>query len=254
MRRWAMGLGAGMAVAALLASPSGWSQNNAASEAQQPASSAPAATRQIVMVPATAELQKGLNAKKLKPGETVTAKLNQKVNLPNEPALERNTVLLGHVDAVEASEHHSNSSLTVTFDQAKMKDGTVLPVKVTVMRVAAPAMAQYDAGTGGPAEAGGGAAPEAAPTGGAGRPGGGGGGGAGMQSQPQQPEPMNTEPSTQGAAATSAQNGVPGVMLKSDIHQNTSATFLSTGRNVEVPDGTQMQLAIAFIPKGVQVH
>jgi len=254
MRRWTMGCGAGVALAALLASPGGWSQNNdnAANGAQQAASAAQPATRQIVMVPATAELQKGLNAKKLKPGEAVTAKLEQTVNLPNEPALKRDTVLVGHVDAVQASEHHGDSSLTVTFDQAKMKDGTVLPVKVTVMRVAAPAMAQYDPQTGGPADAGGGAAPEATPAGGGERPG--GGGNAGMQSQPQQPQPMNTEPPTQGAAATSAQNGVPGVMLKSDIHQKTSATFLSTGRNVDVPDGTQMQVAIAYIPKGVQVH
>jgi len=246
-------LGAGVALAALLASPSGWSQNNgnAVNGAQEPVSGTQEpAPHQIVMVPAKAELQKGLNAKKLKPGQTVTAKLEQTVNLPDEPALQRNTVLMGQVDAVEASQHHSNSEITVTFNQAKLKDGTVLPVKVTVMELAAPAMAQTSADTGGPM-AEGGAAPESAPSAGAGRP----GGTPGMQGEPQpQPQPMNTEPSPESAAATNEQNGVPGVMLKSDIHQPTSATFLAKGHNVEVPGGTQMQLAIAYIPKGVQVR
>jgi hypothetical protein len=246
MRKWTgrIAWGAGVALAALLASPSGSSQNNgnAVNGAQE------SAPHQIEMVPARAELQKGLNAKKLKPGETVTAKLEQTVNLPNEPALQRNTVLTGQVDAVEVSQHHSNSKITVTFNQAKLKDGTVLPVKVTVMKLAAPAMAQTNTDAGGPM-AEGGAAPESAPSTGSGRP----GGSPGMQSAPQ-PEPMNTEPSPESAAAANDQNGVPGVMLKSDIHQPTSATFLAKGRNVEVPGGTQMEVAIAVIPKGVQVR
>ena len=102
MRKWTgrTTLGAGVALAALLGATAGWSQNdrNAANEEQQPA------TRNIEMVPAMAELQKGLNAKNLKPGQMVTAKLEKTVNLPNEPALTRNTVLVGRVDAVEASQ------------------------------------------------------------------------------------------------------------------------------------------------------
>lgn len=258
MGKWTGGItwGASVTLAALLMSPGGWSQNtgSAANGAQDPASSTAAATRQIQMIPAKAELEKGLNAKKLKPGDSVTAKLEQTVNLPNEPALKRNTVLVGKVDAVEASQHHSNSKVTVTFNQAKLKDGTVLPVKVTVMRVSEPATAQADAATGGP-QAEGAAMPQGAPA--AGGPGANPGGAPGMQgAAPAQPapQPMNTEPPTQGAASASEQNGVPGVMPRSDIHQTTSATFLSNGRNVEVPGGTQMQLAIAYIPKGVQVH
>jgi len=248
MRRWTMAWGGGVALAALLGAPSGWSQSNgnAANGAQESASATQApATRRIEMVPAKAELQKGLNAKKLKPGEPVTAKLEQTVNLPNEPALARNTVLVGQVDAVVASQHHSNSKITVTFSQAKLKDGVMLPVKVTVMQVASPAELTETAD--GAAMPAGGAAPESAPSAGGGRP----GPGAAMQSAPQ---PMNTEPATQGAAAASDRNGVPGVMLQSDIHQPTSATFLAKGRNVDVPGGTLMQLAIAYVPKGVQVR
>lgn len=248
-------MGAGVALAALLGTTCGWAQNNsnAANEAQQPVNGTQAAP-QIQMVPAKAELQKSLNAKKLKPGETVTARLEQTVNLPNEPALKRNTVLEGQVVDVQASQHHSNSKVTVTFNQAKLKDGTVLPVKVTVMQVSAPAMTQAQAETGGPMGAG--AMPESAPAPGGGSGSGQGAGpGAGSSPGMSEPQPMNTaEPGTQTATASQQSGGVPGVMLKSDIHQSTSATFLANGRNVEVPSGTVMQLAIAYIPKGVQVH
>ncbi len=239
--------GAGLAVAALLACAGGFAQNdrNAVNGAQEPVSGAqmPPA-RQIRMVPAKAELRKGLNAKKLKPGQAVTAKLEQTVTLPNEPALKRNTVLLGKVDAVVASQHHGNSQITVTFNQAKLKDGTVLPVKVTVMQVSDPSIAQAQAEMDGAAVEGSAPGPAPAP-GAAGAP----GPSPGMPA-PQPAEPMNVP---QGAAA-SHQNGIPGVMLRSNIHQSTSATFLAKGRNVDVPGGTQMQVAIAFIPKGVQVH
>ncbi len=49
-------------------------------------------------------------------------------------------------------------------------------------------------------------------------------------------------------------NGVPGVMLQSDIHQQTSATFTSKGQNVHLPDGTQMDVALAVVPAGVRIQ
>ena len=50
------------------------------------------------------------------------------------------------------------------------------------------------------------------------------------------------------------QNGVPGVTLTSDLHQPMSATFTSNGKNVHLPDGTRMQMAIAVIPPGVHMQ
>jgi len=58
----------------------------------------------------------------------------------------------------------------------------------------------------------------------------------------------------QQAGQQSGKQGIPGVMLTSDIHQHTSATFTSKGRNVKVPDGTQMQVAIAVVPAGVNIQ
>jgi hypothetical protein len=44
------------------------------------------------------------------------------------------------------------------------------------------------------------------------------------------------------------------VTLQSDIHQHSSATFTSKGRNVHVPNGTEMQVALAIIPPGVTLQ
>ncbi len=238
--------GAAIAVASAMAS-SGWAQNTSAAVngAQQPT------PRNIQLVPARATLDSTLDAKKAKQGEPVKAKLEANVEIPDEPTLPKNTVLEGHVDQVQASEHHSNSTMVVTFDQAKLKDGQVLPIKATVVAIAEPVMMSDE---------GGGAMPAGAPMpsgGGAPMPSGGGsarsGGGDTAQSSAPQPQPTNV-PEGQSPQPQSPNHGVPGVMLKSDIHQSTSATFLSSGRNVHVPDGTQMELAITVVPKGVHLQ
>jgi len=246
--RMILAAGAAIALVSAAGSPA-FAQNTpaAVNGAQQPT------PRNIQLVPARATLQSTLDAKKAKQGEPVKAKLEADVQIPDEPSLPKNTVLEGHVDQVQASEHHSNSSLIVTFDQAKLKDGQVLPIKATVMAVSEPIMM---------ADQGGGAAPAPMPSGG-GAPMAGGGsqgggapqaGGSGGQSAPQpQPQPMDV-PQAQSPQPQSRTHGVPGVSLQSDIHQSTSATFTSQGRNVHVPDGTLMALAITVVPRGVRLQ
>jgi len=245
--RMILAAGAAIALVSAAGSPA-FAQNTpaAVNGAQQPT------PRNIQLVPARATLQSNLDAKKARQGEPVKAKLEADVQIPDEPTLPKNTVLEGHVDQVQASEHHSNSSLIVTFDQAKLKDGQVLPIKATVMAVSEPIMM---------ADQGGSAAPAPMPSGGGAPMAGGGsqGGGApqaggGSQPAPQpQPQPMDV-PQAQSPQPQSQTHGVPGVSLQSDIHQSTSATFTSQGRNVHVPDGTLMALAITVVPRGVRLQ
>ncbi len=244
-------LAAGAVVALLYAigSPA-FAQNTpaAVNGAQQPT------PRNIQLVPARASLSSTLDAKKARQGEPVKAKLEADVQVPDEPTLPKNTVLEGHVDQVQASQNHSNSSLVVTFDQAKLRDGQVLPIKATVMAVSEPIM-MADQG-GGAMPAGGAPMPSAggAPMAGGGGPQGGGAAQAGGGSQPApQPQPMDVL-QAQSPQPQSQSHGVPGVSLQSDIHQSTSATFTSQGRNVHVPDGTLMALAITIVPKGVRLQ
>ncbi len=86
------------------------------------------------LVAASAELQHVLDAKTAKQGDTVTAKLSQTVHL-NGTALPKNTLLVGHVDSVQASENNSASKVVLTFDQAKLTNGQQVAVKATLIGV-----------------------------------------------------------------------------------------------------------------------
>jgi hypothetical protein len=231
----------------------------------QSTQSAQPAQRTLQMVKAQAELDKTIDAKKAKQGDPVTAKLVAEVNVPDAQPLPRNTVLEGHVDQVTASDHKSDSTMVVTFDKAKLKSGQEVPIKATILAMAEPALAAAaDTGSGGgggmPAAGGGGA-----PGGGGGGSMGGGGGARGASGGSggggaSAPAPQTPGMADAGGGSGSAQpqqagnSNVPDVNLTSDIHQHNSATFTSKGKNVHVPDGTQMELAIGVIPPGVQVQ
>lgn len=263
--RRSLAIGTGMALSMLL-SAAACGQNEPPAQQSQPATqpSQPAATndarpsqpqRTIQMVPVQAQLDKTLDTKKAKQGDPVTAKLVQGVQIPDAEALPKNTVLEGHVDQVQASENKSDAMVTVTFDKAKLKDGKEVPIKATVLAVSEPVYAQQAGGgapSGGPS-----AMPSASPSGGAPSGGGSSGGamGGGSSTPAPAPQPMNVPDASQGPSQpTQSHGGVPDVMLKSDIHEQTSATFSSKGKNVHVPDGTQMQFALAVIPAGVTVQ
>jgi hypothetical protein len=213
--------------------------------------------RTIQLVQAQAELNKTIDAKKAKQGDPVTAKLVANVQIPGAQELPKNTVLEGHVDQVTPSEHKSDSTMVVTFDKAKLKDGQELPIKATVLAMAEPAMAAQPGGGGAPgggAPSGGGGVSGGAPSGGGGAGGArGGGGGASAGSSAPQPQP-SAMPDAGGGSQSSPGAAVPDVQLTSNIHQHTSATLTSKGKNVHVPDGTQLQMAIAVIPAGVQLQ
>ncbi len=259
--RRSLATGTGIALSMLLGAVA-WSQTPPATQETQPPAqqSQPASAnnsaqptqpqRTIQMVPVVAQLDKTLDAKKAKQGDSVTAKLQQGVQIPDAQALPKNTVLEGHVDQVQASDHKSDSTMTVTFDKAKLKDGTELSIKATVIAVSEPVNQQQAAGAGAPGQP----MPSSAPSGpsGGGSPSGGGGSMGSTPSAPP-PQPMNT-PSAGTGSMQQAQNGsVPDVTLKSNIHEHTSATFSSKGKNVHVPDGTQMEVALAVIPAGVNL-
>lgn len=230
----------------------GAAQNPAPNTQAEPGSqAAPAQQRTLQMVEVKAELQKTLDAKKAKQGEPVTAKLQDDANIPNQQMLPKNTVLEGHIDQTQVSpDKKGTSSVTVTFDKAKLKSGQELPIKATVVALQQPQNNMVPAGGGAPMGAG---APSGAPSGGAPGAAGPGGGSAGP-SGGGAPMPSQQMPND-SAAANSGQGGqVPGIQLKSDIHQQSSATFLAPGKNVHIPDGTQMEVALTIIPPGTHLQ
>lgn len=203
----------------------------------------------LQMVEARAELKDSINAKKLKEGQPIRAKLEGNVTLNDGHELTKDTVLEGHVDQVQASEKKSDSTVVVTFDKAVMKDGQALPLKATVTSIWEPAanpmnpgMSAPGQGPGGETRGGGAASGGAAPAGGGAMH----GGAAPANSSPEMPP--------DGMAPQQGHGGVPGVTLHSDIHDKSSATFTATRRNVDVPSGTQMDFELVVVPPGVQVQ
>jgi hypothetical protein len=238
--RRVLATGAGIALSTMMGAAA-WAQSPAAADSgSQP-------QRKIEMVQARAQLDNTLDTKKAKQGEAVTAKLEENVEIPDAQALPKNTVLEGHVDQVQASDHKSDSMMVVTFDKAKLKDGQEVPIKATILAVTEPASMQQEAAGGTPASAGS-PMPSGAPKGSGPM----GGSSASTPSAPNQP--MNAAQASSSSPQQAQQNGVPDVTLKSDIHEHNSVTFMSKGKNVHVPDGTQMQVALAIIPAGVKLQ
>lgn len=168
-------------------------------------------TKQIQLVSAKTELSKGLDAKKLKQGDPVTAKVVEDVQFSTGTTLPKGSTIVGHVEKVQASENKGDSTIVLTFDKAQPKTGQPITVKAVVMGVYPPVSAMAN-----PASTG------VKPV------------------QPTQPSPGVSE----------QKDAMPGVDLHSDMHDTTSVTFSSKGKNVHLPDGTQWQFAIAAIPEG----
>lgn len=89
------------------------------------------------MVPAQAVLDKGIDARKMQPGEKFRAKLSQTVQLKNGMELPRDTVLVGTI-ATDRMHDGGTSTLALRFTQAQLKSGKVVPIQADIMAVAGP--------------------------------------------------------------------------------------------------------------------
>lgn len=93
------------------------------------------------MVPGAIELRKQLDSRKIHAGQTFQARLDTTLHLKNGPELKSGTLLLGKVTADKAK--GGTDRLSLRFTAARLKNGTTIPIKATVMEVAPPA---FDSG------------------------------------------------------------------------------------------------------------
>jgi hypothetical protein len=86
-----------------------------------------------------AVLSRSLDAKKVKVGDKVEAKITQDSILPDKTALPRDSEILGHVSDVKASGKESpGSSVAITFDHVRLKDGRELPLRAMLQAIGRP--------------------------------------------------------------------------------------------------------------------
>jgi hypothetical protein len=84
-----------------------------------------------------AELTKTLDAKKVKQGDEVTAKVLQDVKSNGQILVRRGAKLVGHVTEAQArSKENSESRLGIVFDKAVAKDGSQIPLSAVVQALA----------------------------------------------------------------------------------------------------------------------
>ncbi len=199
-------------------------------------SASQAAPAPLAMVSARVWLNKALDAKKAKADDLVTLKLLDDTKVSGGRDLPKNTVLLGHVDRVQASQNKGDSVMQVTFDKAQLKDGQLVPVKVTIMRILPPP--SYSNPGGGSLTPG-----QLSPSSTT---------GAGAAMNPGAAGPPAGSSAARGNQPAQADESGIGVELKSDVKESDSGTFTTRGRNAYLPGGTELQIAIVVVPPTLQ--
>jgi hypothetical protein len=80
-----------------------------------------------------AELSKSIDAKKAKQGDEVSAKTTQGVLAQGKVLIPKGSKLVGHLTQVQArTKEQTHSELGIAFDHALLKDGTQIPLAVTI--------------------------------------------------------------------------------------------------------------------------
>lgn len=85
------------------------------------------------MAGGTARLDHTLDAQNARQGQRVEAKLDATLKTNAGLDLPKGTELIGAVTQVQASENGGPSSVSLIFTKAQMKDGKMIPVKVTLI-------------------------------------------------------------------------------------------------------------------------
>jgi hypothetical protein len=161
-----------------------------------------------LMTPVRAVLVENLDADKNHDGATVEARLTQKVTLTNGTELPKNTVLLGKV-TTDDTQQQGASKLALRFDQARLKDGTMVPVRATIVGYVSPGTLETDLG----------------------------------------PDDGGAQLPNSWTAQTlqlDQENVVSGVDLHSSISSQNSGVFVATRKHdVRLREGSEIQFAIA---------
>ena len=209
-----------------------------------------------------AELSKSVDAKKAKQGDEVVAKTSQAVLSQGKVVVPKGAKLVGHVTQAKAhTKDQPQSELGIAFDHAVLKDGTQVPMALTIQAIGA-SSSGASAAPGMDADAG-----MASPGGGGNaRPGYGAGGGG----------TMGTARSTVGAVGNTAGNaagtvgdttggvagsagqatggrlnagsrgvvGLSGLSMSAGASASQGAVITSDNKNVKLDGGTELVLRV----------
>ncbi|HEX3470032.1 MAG TPA: hypothetical protein VHT28_02500 [Silvibacterium sp.] len=89
----------------------------------------------ITMVNVMASVEKGVDTKKAKTGDPVTARTTAATALSDGTQVPAGSILAGHIDSVTPSEKKSDATLVLTFDKLQIKNGKEIPIKATIASI-----------------------------------------------------------------------------------------------------------------------
>jgi len=198
------------------------------------------------------QLTKSIDAKKVKTGDEVVAKVTQDLKSNSgELIVPEDTKVVGHVTEAQArSKEQKESQVAIAFDHAVMKNGGEMQLPMSIQAIIAPPNNSPGAG-------GGNDQPASAPAGNAGGTSAGGARTGGMGSTTPPPTPSasagaNTPSSTQAGAnarppITASTQGVVGISdlkLSAAQHGTQASVVSSEKNNVKLDSGTFMLLRV----------
>jgi hypothetical protein len=165
-----------------------------------------------LMEPASATLIKTIDAAHEQSGAIVDAKLQGKVRLTNGTELPRGTMLLGKV-ANDDMQQAGRSKLALRFDEARLKDGTTVPIRATIVGFYGP-------------------------------------GGADSEINPEDSS-LRSNDWTARTVQMDQEDAAPGVDLHSKISSRNSGVFVTSKKDdIKLKEGSEIQFAIAPASNG----
>jgi len=94
---------------------------------------------QVASFPLSAELTRGLDVRKAKPGDLVFAKSTQDLTVNDDVLIPKNTKLVGHIVEVQTRGRGApESRLGIAFDKTIMRDGREVPLIATIQALTPP--------------------------------------------------------------------------------------------------------------------
>jgi hypothetical protein len=105
--------------------------------AESGATSTPGNAEAAGMVPVNAVLSHALDAKKDHPGSAIEARLTGRARLSDGTELPSGSILMGQV-VTDDMQNQGKSTLALRFDQARLKDGKVIPIRATIVGLLSP--------------------------------------------------------------------------------------------------------------------
>jgi hypothetical protein len=193
------------------------------------------------------QLTKGIDAKKVKTGDQVEAKVTQDLKTATGVlVVPKDTKVMGHVTQAQArNKEQKESQLGLSFDHAVMKNGGDVPLPMSIQAVIAPPTLNdaNSQSSGQPANAGGNA-----PQGGYGRP------GAGSPTQSSAPTGNSGAAPSEAQAGSNPQQGItgdtqgvvgmPNVKLSAASSAGQGSVLSSEKNNVKLESGTFLLLKV----------